>query len=126
MSRKKSKGVETHPAGESAPDTDSSSSEASNDSGAAGEVFALPAALTIHGVRELKSALLQKSDATALVVGVDNVKDVDTAGVQLLLALRRSRVQSGRALQWHGKSGVLSSATSALGLAGELALEGDA
>jgi hypothetical protein len=93
---------------------------------AAVAVFDLPPALTIHGVRELRDALLPHAGTTGLVVAVERVTDVDTAGVQLLLALRQARARSGLALEWRGTSGVLTSATRALGLAGELAMAGDA
>lgn len=126
MSRKKPKGSESRQAGASTSAGESSPTDGADGDGNAGEVFALPPALTIHGVRELKNVLLQRSEEAALVVAVDQVRDVDTAGVQLLLALRRSRAQNGRSLQWRGESAVLSSATGALGLARELALGGEA
>jgi anti-anti-sigma regulatory factor len=126
MSRKKTKGNESRQSGASTPAVEPLPTDGAGGDGSAGEVFALPPALTIHGVRELKNVLLQRSGEAALVVAVDQVVDVDTAGVQLLLALRRSRAQSGQSLQWRGESTVLSSATGALGLAHELALGGEA
>ena len=104
MSRKKTKGNEPGPLDESTAVQDSHPADGPDRNGTVGEVFALPSALTIHGVRELKSALLQRATDPALIVAIDRIVDVDTAGVQLLLALRRSRMQDGRPLEWRGES----------------------
>jgi anti-anti-sigma regulatory factor len=126
MSRKKPKDSEGRESSAAPTQGAIPSSPPPNGAPAAAAVFDLPPALTIHRVRELRDALLPHFGAAGLVVAVERVTDVDTAGVQLLLALRQARARGGLALEWRGTSGVLTSATRALGLAGELALTGDA
>jgi anti-anti-sigma regulatory factor len=107
MARKKTRGDET-PASPSAA-----------------AVVRLPDALTIHGVRDVKASLLERFEQPDLVIDLQSVREVDTAGVQLLLALRRARLGAGATLRWQGEPGVLSVAARALGLADELALTGE-
>lgn len=70
--------------------------------GAHGELhLALAGPMTIYEAAELKQPLLDALQrATALEVDVSQVDDIDTAGVQLLLLLRReaARLQKGFAL----------------------------
>jgi anti-anti-sigma regulatory factor len=108
MARKKTRGDES-PASPSAP-----------------AVVRLPDALTIHGVRDVKASLLQCLEQPHLVIDLQSVREVDTAGVQLLLAVRRTRLGAGATLRWQGGPGVVSVAARALGLADELALAGEA
>lgn len=89
-------------------------------------VITLPDALTIHGVRDVKARLLQGLEQAELVIDLQSVREVDTAGVQLLVAVRRARLGAGAAVRWQGEPGVVSVAARALGLADELALAGEA
>lgn len=89
-------------------------------------VFSLPDALTIHGVRDVKANLQQRLAQADLVIDLQQVREVDTAGVQLLLAFRRARLAAGTGLRWHGEPGVVSVAARALGLDRELELAGEA
>lgn len=82
--------------------------------------FALPTELTIYTAAETRAAWLAALSAPAegpLRVDAAGVTEVDGAGVQLLLALRRSLAARERALQLVGPSGALDSACRRLGLA---------
>lgn len=89
-------------------------------------VFSLPDTLTIHGVRDVKANLQQRLAQADLIVDLQRVREVDTAGVQLLLAFRRARLAGGTGLRWQGEPGVVAVAARALGLAQELELAGEA
>ena len=91
----------------------------------------LPAELTIYTAGELHPQWLAwLQHAAAADVGVPavlqaaTVDQVDGAGLQLLLALRKSLLAQGRALQWQGASEPLFRAAAALGLVDVLGLAG--
>lgn len=125
MARKKPRGDGTsaspsapaHPDMSGAPGVPEPSAEA---------IFSLPGALTIHGVRDVRTNLLQRVELPELTIDLQSVREVDTAGVQLLVALRRARLGAGATLHWRGEPGVVAVAARALGLADELALTGEA
>ena len=64
--------------------------------------------LTIYRAAELaaamKTALAAVADGGVLEVDLSEVAELDSAGVQLLLAARRSAVESGRALRLTARS----------------------
>lgn len=91
-----------------------------------GAAFRLPASVTIHGARELKAQLLQHLEHATLSIELGDVREVDTAGVQLLLALRTSCLAGGRSLRWQGDIGVVAVAAQSLGLTTDLGLAGGA
>ncbi len=82
----------------------------------------LPSSLTIRGVRELKKQLASSLTGGDLGLDAAAVNEVDTAGVQLLLAIRRHVVAQGGTVTWSGASELLRGAVRALGLSQELAL----
>ena len=64
--------------------------------------------LTIYRAAELavalKTALAAVADGGALELDLSGVAEMDSAGVQLLLAARRSALESGRALRLAARS----------------------
>ena len=55
--------------------------------------------LTIHGVAELRDALIAAfADSTAVSISLDNDEQIDVAGAQLLVALYREAAQTGSVL----------------------------
>ena len=77
--------------------------------------------LTIYHAAELKAALLPLADeARALVLDLSGVSDIDSAGLQLLLALRRSLAAQGATVQLAGVSGAVADALALYGMAGAM------
>ena len=76
--------------------------------------------LTIYGAAELRAELLAALAATApgatLTLALDDVCEVDSAGVQLLIAARRHAQASGAQLALTGHSAALLDALALLGL----------
>jgi anti-anti-sigma factor len=70
--------------------------------------FRIDGELTIYRAAELagamKTALAGVADGGALDVDLSEVTEMDCAGVQLLLAARRSATGSGRSLRLAGRS----------------------
>ena len=93
---------------------------------AAAPAFALPASVAIRNARELRQEWLPRAAATAVVVDGAAVGDVDTAGLQLLLAWRRAIVAAGGSFEWVAVSATLREAASGVGLTQELGLPGAA
>ncbi len=81
----------------------------------------LPAALEIHCVRDLASLALERL-AAGRAVRIDGsaVQSADTAGLQLLVALRRDALANGTSFEWHGTSPVLLATGAILGLSASL------
>lgn len=74
-------------------------------------------ALTVYEVATLKSEWLQSAkDASAVMLNADPVKEVDGAGLQLLVGLRKWIEQGGNTLSVVAPSPVLVSAFDAAGL----------
>jgi anti-anti-sigma regulatory factor len=93
-----------------------------------GHIVMLPPVVGIAAAAELKEAMLRtlESSAGTLLVDASAVQRVDTAGVQLLLALCNRAMAEDRDLQWRGDTTVLAQAVAALGLDHLLALPGEA
>jgi len=84
--------------------------------------FRIDGELTIYRAAELaaalKAALAAVADGGALQVDLSEVTEVDCAGVQLLLAARRSAVESGRSLCLASRSAAVDEVFSLLQLSG--------
>ena len=76
---------------------------------------------TLQEAAQLQSRLIAAS-GNPLVVDGSAVERIDTAGLQLLVALARRQQQAGRALQWQAASPALRSCTARLGLSAALGL----
>lgn len=84
--------------------------------------FALEATLLIGEVAEVRRLLLEALvGIRSLSLDVRALTRVDTAGVQMLLALVRETARRGIELSWRGESPALSQALGSLGLDGALA-----
>ena len=74
--------------------------------------------LTVYRVGELKQQLLPALlDAVELEIDLAGVTEIDTAGVQLLIAMKRSAAATDRQLRLHGHSAPVLDALNLLGLA---------
>ena len=77
--------------------------------------------LTIANAAEQRTRLqallaAEAGGSTALQLDLAGVTDIDSAGVQLLLATRRSLAERGRSLQLRSPSGVVIDALATFGL----------
>jgi anti-anti-sigma regulatory factor len=85
-------------------------------------VTTLGASLEIRDVDDIRGRLLDALDgATGLSVEVGAVTTADTAGVQLLLALKAEAAHRGMAVEFTGRSAALSRALAVLGLESAIA-----
>ncbi len=88
----------------------------------------LPAELTIYHVAELHRDWLARltaidrepAEAASACIDATALQQLDGAGLQLLLSLRRALVERGIVVQMQGVGGVLQAAAAALGLADSL------
>lgn len=81
--------------------------------------FHLPSHLTIahvHGLHEEFDTIVDKKDCDCLILHGENVQRVDTAGVQLLLALVLASKDRQISISWDHPSEKLETAASILGL----------
>jgi anti-anti-sigma regulatory factor len=84
-------------------------------------VTILPAALDIRDVEDIRVRLLGVlNGASVMSVDVSGITAVDTAGVQLLLALKSEAMHRGVPLEFIGRSTALDRVASTLGLAAVL------
>lgn len=104
-----------------APD-DASPPAALDLDGPEGAELRLGARVTVAQAAALKKLLQAALPAASLTVSAAAVERIDGAGLQLLLALIRTRAAAGRPTRWREVGGPLSSAADALGLAVPLAL----
>jgi len=75
--------------------------------------------LTVRHVERLRRELLGRlAVAGSLVIDLEAVKEVDTAGLQLLCAAHRSAVAAGKDLVLRGRSQAFREALRVTGLAG--------
>jgi anti-anti-sigma factor len=86
------------------------------------EALRLAGELTIYHAAELQAALLPLADAQAnnardLVLELSGVTDIDSAGIQLLLATRRSLGAHGATLRLAGCGGAVGEALVLYGMA---------
>jgi anti-anti-sigma regulatory factor len=90
--------------------------QASPDAGARGTVLLEPG-LEIKDVERVRQGLLDAlSRATAIIIDVSRVSAIDTAGVQLLLALQNEAANRGITFEFCGESAPLTHAATVLGM----------
>jgi ABC-type transporter Mla MlaB component len=83
----------------------------------------LDASLQIKDVEQAHRRLLAAlGGASSVSVDVSPIDVIDTAGLQLLLALQRGAASGGVPVEFHGESAALSQALSILGLRDALKL----
>ncbi|HYE70253.1 MAG TPA: STAS domain-containing protein [Aquabacterium sp.] len=83
------------------------------------DVIAIEGELTIYRASELKPLLLAALPGTGPIeLDLGEVTEVDTAGVQLLMLLRREALAQGRALRLRRPSPAVAEAFELLDLAG--------
>jgi ABC-type transporter Mla MlaB component len=87
--------------------------------------LALDATLEIGQVGNAHGRLLAFLDGGGTAVDVTRISAIDSAGVQLLLALRREAEQRGIALEFRGRSAALAAALALLGLGESLPMAGE-
>lgn len=89
--------------------------------GATGEV-ALPPALLITDVRSFADGLRAAVARGDVAIDAAKLKDIDTAGLQLLCATRAAALAAGKGFRWSSESDGLRKAAAAVGLTGILGL----
>ncbi|TJZ79006.1 STAS domain-containing protein [Chitiniphilus eburneus] len=83
--------------------------------------FRLHGELTVMHAAALKDELLAAlAHADTLALDLGEVEDIDTAGVQLLLLLKREAARLGRSVSYGGHSGAVLAALELLDLTGAL------
>jgi anti-anti-sigma regulatory factor len=83
--------------------------------------------LSIAHVRDLHAAVCSRADAGGtLVLDLAAVDTIDTAGIQLLIAIHQDASRRGQAVELSGMPDAASSAIRLLGMANELGLAGPA
>jgi anti-anti-sigma regulatory factor len=85
-------------------------------------VLELPANITIHGVRALHAQLRAGIGGRQLILDGSRVEEVDTAGMQLLLAAHRSAEAAGTRIEWRPLPPAVMRAAQALALSTELGI----
>lgn len=84
----------------------------------------LPEHLTIIEIAEWKEQIKSTvADANTLDVDISQLKRVDTAGLQLLLAMKIAVESGGGSVQWHGESDSLSQGAAWLGMSNLLGIK---
>ena len=89
----------------------------------------LPAAVDIEGAESLLARCREAvagAGAGALSIDAGGVENVDTAGLQILIATRVALVEAGGELRWERVSPALAEAARLAGAAGVLGLDGTA
>lgn len=82
----------------------------------------LPSSLTIRDLRELKPQFVADIGTPELCIDAGAIEAIDTAGLQLLLALCAARRSNGGTTSINNPSSALREAAQALGLAPALGL----
>ncbi|MGA2778456.1 MAG: STAS domain-containing protein [Steroidobacteraceae bacterium] len=86
-------------------------------------VFYLDANLEIQNIEDVRRDLVEMlARALPVTVDVSRITSIDTAGVQLLLALGNSALKHGASVEFRGESAALSNALAVLGLQGAIPL----
>jgi anti-anti-sigma regulatory factor len=88
----------------------------------AGSPVVLPVALLITDARSFAEGLRKLAGHGDVSVDVSGLRDIDTAGLQLLLATRIATEAAGHEFRWLGESAGLRAAASATGLTQALGL----
>jgi anti-anti-sigma regulatory factor len=86
--------------------------------------FCLPGCVAIRNARELREQCLAQVSNPTMRVDASAVIDVDTAGLQLMLAWQRAIVATGGKFEWASVSPALRDAAAAVGLSRELGMPG--
>lgn len=89
---------------------------------AAGAAVLLPTALLITDVRSFAEGLRTAVAGGDVAVDASRLKDIDTAGLQLLVAARLDVVVAGNSFHWVSESPGLRAAAAATGLSQALGL----
>ena len=89
--------------------------------GSAGNVE-LPPALLITDVRSFAEGLRAAMARGDVAIDAAKLKDIDTAGLQLLCATRAAALAAGKTFRWTSESDGLRKAATAVGLTGILGL----
>jgi ABC-type transporter Mla MlaB component len=86
-------------------------------------VFYLDANLEIQNIEDARRDLVEMlARALPVTVDVSRITSIDTAGVQLLLALGDAAPKHGVSVEFRGESAALSNALAVLGLQGVIPL----
>jgi len=96
--------------------------EATAAAGTVGAAVALPTALLITDVRSFAAGLRTAVAGGDVAIDASRLKDIDTAGLQLLVAVRLDVVVAGNSFRWVGESPALRAAAAATGLSQALGL----
>lgn len=88
----------------------------------AGMPVVLPVALLITDARSFAEGLRQAVAQGDVSVDASGLRDIDTAGLQLLLATRLATLAAGREFSWVAESPGLRTAATAIGLTQALGL----
>ena len=86
--------------------------------------FCLPGSVVIRNARELRDQCLARVSNPTIRVDAAAVSDVDTAGLQLMLAWQRAIVAAGGKFEWASVSPEFRDAAAAVGLGRELGIPG--
>lgn len=86
--------------------------------------FCLPGSVAIRNARELREQCLAQVSSPTMRVDAAAVSDVDTAGLQLMLAWQRAIVAAGGKFEWASVSPAFQDAAAAVGLSRELGMPG--
>ncbi len=78
--------------------------------------FAVAGALDLYSAPEVREALLARSAEPSLTVDLSGVETCDLAGLQLLLAAKRSAAAAGRSVRLRNPSAAVSAACEAVGI----------
>jgi anti-anti-sigma regulatory factor len=89
---------------------------------AAGMPIVLPVALLITDARSFAEGLRQAVAHGDVSVDASGLRDIDTAGLQLLLATRLAAIAAGHEFRWVAESTGLRTAATAIGLTQALGL----
>lgn len=82
-------------------------------------ILALPENLTVGELDELRSKMLEAlSSSSSITIDACGVENVDTAGVQLLVAFREAANVQHQQISWQQCTDALSDAATALGFDG--------
>jgi anti-anti-sigma regulatory factor len=85
-------------------------------------VLCLDATLTIQNIEQFAGLLRERlTKPGAVTIDLSRVANVDTAGIQVLLAFRNEAPSRGLALEFRGQTAALTQALGVLGLQGQLA-----
>ena len=84
----------------------------------------MPGSVVIRNARELRDQCLARVSNPTIRVDAAAVSDVDTAGLQLMLAWQRAIVAAGGKFEWASVSPEFRDAAAAVGLGRELGIPG--